>query len=155
MHLARHATVILALVALSAARVSGQDADEVARLKARLEAQEALNQQLLERLQALEASHGELRKTIEQLHETVQTVEAVQEEHESLREDLGVELLDLDERLELLPTITGYYDFEYRNDDRSDSPGESEYTTSGCSSPRNMRIFDSSVKSSSNMEPSS
>ena len=45
---------MFALVGLVTARATGQDAHEVARLKERLEAQEALNQQLLERLEALE-----------------------------------------------------------------------------------------------------
>ncbi len=131
MHLARHASAILAHVALSAVPVSGQDADEVAQLKARLETQEArlefqeaLNQKLLERIEALEAGQTTVLQKLHAVEESVPNEEALREERESLMEEIREEYFDLQDRLDLLPTLSGYYDFEYFNDDREDSPGE-------------------------------
>ncbi len=39
-------------------------------------------------------------------------------------EEISEHLRDIDDRLDWLPTLSGYYDFEYINDDRSGSPGE-------------------------------
>ncbi len=121
--------VLISLAAVSAAPVSGQDADEVAQLVARLEAQEArlelqeaLNEKLLKRIEALEAGQTTALEWIHTVEESVPDEETLREERESMMVEMREEYLDLQDRLDLLPTLSGYYDFMYHNDDREDSP---------------------------------
>ncbi|MFQ5410959.1 MAG: hypothetical protein ACE5EC_01630, partial [Phycisphaerae bacterium] len=117
--------LLLSLRARAAAEETG------AGLKSRLAAQEALNRELLDRLESLEASQAALLKTIERLsqtHDNDAEREAIQEEEreallDELRDEFGEDLVGIEERLDLLPNLGGYYDFEYFNDGRKDSPG--------------------------------
>ena len=92
---------------------AGQQADEVAELKRKVAAQDRLIQQLMERLDALESDRtGGQKPPPAGKAETEDRLEAVQ--------------ADLDAAtaaLERLPSLGGYLDFEYMNDDRSKSPG--------------------------------
>ncbi len=119
-----HALVLLALIAFVAPQAFGQEPDDAGELRAALDAQTALNQKLLERLDALEASQTAILNKIEEVEESIPDDEAMRAEREAMLDELRDEYFDLQDRFDDLPTFSGYYDFEYINDDRSDSPGE-------------------------------
>lgn len=105
-------------------RAAGEEADETERLKKELAAQRVLNEQLLERLSSLEAAQAAMAEQLASVAERVEDTSPSEEERESILEEVREEFGDLEERLNLLPTLSGYYDFEYFNDDLEGSPGE-------------------------------
>ena len=103
----------------------------IVQLKKNLTAQEvliqkqaALIQELLQRVEALEASQAKTREKVGAVLLGRESAEASREEAEetlvSIRKDLEETSLKLDH----LPQLGGYYDFEYFDDDRSNNPGE-------------------------------
>lgn len=100
-------------------------------LKARLAAQEEANRALLRRLESLEQSQAAMLRRIETLTQDQQARDDeadLEAEREALldeiRDEFAEDFAGLEERLDLLPNLGGYYDFEYFNDGRKDSPGE-------------------------------
>ncbi|MFQ5501110.1 MAG: hypothetical protein ACE5EQ_02290 [Phycisphaerae bacterium] len=123
---------LIGIVMLGSLRARAVAEEKGAELKERLAAQEALNRELLERLESLEASQASLLKTIDTIIQhpdnDAERKAAHDEEREALmdelREEFGEEFAGLEDRLDLLPDLGGYYDFEYINDGLKDSPGE-------------------------------
>ena len=113
--------ILLALFLLTAAPADAQDPNDIAQLRAELAAQQTLNQKLLERFEAVEAGQAVLLKKI-------QVMEASLPEDGELREsalqELREEQFELQKKLDQMPTLSGYLDVEYFDDDREDSPGE-------------------------------
>jgi len=105
-------------------RAGAQEQGDVETLKDALLAQQALNQKLLERLEAVEAGQAALLSKIESVEASVPDDEAFVVERDAILDELRDEYLDIEQKLDSFPTISGYYDFEYFNDDREDSPGE-------------------------------
>ena len=112
------------LLLVVSSRACAQDPVDAAQLRGALQAQQALNQKLLERLEAVEASQAALLAKFESLEASVPNPETAREEREEILDDLREEYFSLQDRIDNLPTVSGYYDFEYFNDDRKDSPGE-------------------------------
>jgi len=112
----------VALLMLPASRAGAQAQDDVAALKEALQTQQALNEKLLERLEAVEAGQAALLAKIESVEASDH--DGFLEEREALFDEMREEYLDLEQKLDNLPSISGYYDFEYFNDDRELSPGE-------------------------------
>ena len=106
------------------AMARGQAASDVEQLRAALEVQAALNRRLLERLDALEQRQAVTQSSLESLRASRATESADAENVVSMVEDLRSEYFALQDHLDALPALSGYYDFEYFNDDRADSPGE-------------------------------
>ncbi|MCH9034825.1 MAG: hypothetical protein IID42_10020 [Planctomycetes bacterium] len=122
--IARRTVVSLAFFVLTAGQANAQGRDDMARLKETLETQQALNQKLLERIEALEAGQGAILAKIRSVEESIPDEAAWRAERDSLMEEIHSEYFDLQDRLDALPRLSGYYDFEYFNDNREDSPGE-------------------------------
>lgn len=118
-------TVFLALsIGRAELRAQGTQEDEIAQLKAMVQAQQALNQKLLERVEALEATQTTLRERLESVEESAPEDARMGEEPGGTLEALRHEYTDLQEKLDSLPSLNGYFEFEYLNDNRSGSPGE-------------------------------
>lgn len=98
--------------------------DEIAQLKAVVQAQQALNQKLLERVEALEVKQGALLERIKSVEESVPEDAESGEQRGGALESLRRDYADLQEKLDELPALNGYFDFEYLNDDRKNSPSE-------------------------------
>ncbi|MFQ5600070.1 MAG: hypothetical protein ACE5G2_05910 [Candidatus Krumholzibacteriia bacterium] len=115
-------TVLLAALTHMAAAQDTRDSDQIAALERRLAAQEMLIRHLLERLEAVEAVHP---AELDMLRSA--SLAGSGEEYVLADFHAGTDLMGnldgLDERLDLMPTLGGYYDFEYLNDSRSSSPG--------------------------------
>ncbi|MFQ5589819.1 MAG: hypothetical protein ACE5HE_01525 [Phycisphaerae bacterium] len=124
--MSRHksAVIVLALYGVCSLAASAQEQDVIGRLRAELEAQRAVNSELLQRVAALEASQTAILEKIQAVERAMPDEESVREERQALIEELRYDYFDLQERLNLLPTLSGYYDFVYTNDDREDSRGE-------------------------------
>jgi len=110
--------------ALLASPAFAQPADEIRALREALEAQQEMNRQLLARVEALEAAQAMTQAKIATVADAVPDLDALKEEREEVLEDLRSDYFDITDRLDALPELSGYYDLEYINDDRSDSPGE-------------------------------
>lgn len=116
--------VWLTFFVLTTGRVYAQEQDDIARLKEVLESQQALNEKLLERIEALEAGQGAILAKIQSVEKKIPDKETLREERDTLIEELHDEYIDLQDKLDALPRLSGYYDFENFNDNRNDSPGE-------------------------------
>jgi hypothetical protein len=116
--------VLLALFIISPQCASAQEQDDIAELREALAAQQALNQKLLERLEAVEVGQAALLEKIQSLESSNPDEEAFRQEREAMIEEMREEYFGLQDKLEAMPTFGGYYDFEYLNDDHKDSPGE-------------------------------
>lgn len=116
--------MVLALLCsqLGIAQEAGSAA-EVAQLKAKLTAQEALIQKLLRRLETLETSQARILERMDEVPKTIPSAEALRQERDELLAEVRGDVEEIEERLDLRPILGGYYDFEYIDDDRSDNPG--------------------------------
>ncbi len=120
-----HCAIIFTLLFIvTPSRAGAQDQNVVAQLQEALQAQQALNEKLLERLESVEAGQAALLAKFQSLETSVPDAEKFREERDEMLDDMREEYFSLQERLDNLPTISGYYDFQYFNDDRKDSPGE-------------------------------
>ncbi|MFQ5458488.1 MAG: hypothetical protein ACE5FC_08575 [Myxococcota bacterium] len=120
----RCASVVVLLLFLPGVRAGAQDREDIAELREALKAQQALNEALMKRLEAVEAGQAALLEKLQTLDASPRDEEEIQEEDRAMIEELREEYFDLQDRLDRMPTLSGYYDVEYFNDDRSDSPGE-------------------------------
>lgn len=114
--------ILLFIVAPS--RGIAQGGSDVAELREALQSQQALNQKLLERLESVESGQAALLAKFQSLEASVPDTDEFREERDEILDDMREEYFSLQDRLDDLPTISGYYDFEYFNDNREDSPGE-------------------------------
>lgn len=120
----RFVAVIIVLSAFGLRNAAAQPPDEAAQLREELAAQRAINQQLLQRLEALEAGQGALLEKVRVLEERAPSeLGDVGEGGEAVKE-LRDAYFEMQETLDRAPNLSGYYDFEYINDDRKNSPGE-------------------------------
>ncbi len=113
----------MSLGATIAPYTHAQEGDDLAALAASLKAQQALNQRLLERIEALESSQTEILQKLGAAERQAGGQAFPRECDEGL-EELRDDFFDFQDRLDQMPTLSGYYDFEYFNDNRDDSPGE-------------------------------
>jgi hypothetical protein len=109
---------------LPASSTFAQEPGEITQLQSSLRTQQELNRKLLERLDALEAGQAALLSKLQAVETSIPDNGELHEEREAILDELRDEYFDLQDRLDSMPTITGYYDFEYFNDNRQDSPGE-------------------------------
>ena len=120
-----HCTIIFTLLFIvNSSRAVAQNQGDVAQLQEALQAQQTLNQTLLERLEDVETTQAALLKKFQSLEASVPNADEFREERDEILDDMREEYFELQEKLDDLPTISGYYDFDYLNDDRSESPGE-------------------------------
>jgi hypothetical protein len=98
--------------------------DEAALLREELAAQRTLNQQLLQRLEALEAGQGALLEKVRLLEDRAPSEQGEAGESREALEEVRHGYFEMQEALDRAPNLAGYYDFEYINDDRKNSPGE-------------------------------
>ncbi len=87
--------VLLALLGLIAGRANAQGQDDIARLKEALETQQVLNQKLLKRIEALEASQGAILAKIQSVEESIPDEDMLREERDSIVEGIQEEYFDL------------------------------------------------------------
>lgn len=92
--------------------------------ESRLETLEAATLDLARRLEASLAAAAEERAKRLDLERRLAVADSIHAYLETLLTESREEGTDLAARLEGLPDLGGYYDFEYFNDDRKGSPGE-------------------------------
>lgn len=90
-----------------------KDAAKVSQLEKQLQAQEDLNQKLLDRLTAVEDAQAEVMARVEGVSPGGLDEGALAQEREEILEEILLRLDESDLRFDLLPTLGGYYDFEY------------------------------------------
>ncbi|MFQ5777353.1 MAG: hypothetical protein ACE5IP_05045 [Terriglobia bacterium] len=132
--MANSAGLALMLVALGSVPAVGDEAEntqEIALLKKKMAVQEtliqkqgALIQDLLKRLEVFEAAQARTGEKAEVASHTAASEEAGREENARTLTDIRNDLDETVGRLDYLPQVGGYFDFEYFNDDRPNSPGE-------------------------------
>ena len=93
----------------------------IRQLMLRIETQEAMNDALLKRVLALEASQS---ATPDGLPPPETTATRTTTEPTATVEQVAANVQMVGDRLDLLPALAGYYDVEYFDDDRRDSPRE-------------------------------
>ncbi len=116
--------IFMSLFLATPLRAIAQDPSDVAQLREALQAQQALNQKLLDRLEAVEAGQAALLGQLQSLETAAPDAAEFREERDEILDEIRGEYFDLQDKLDSLPSLSGYYDFEYFNDDREDSPGE-------------------------------
>ncbi len=72
----------------------------------------------------MEASQEDILAKIQSVKKVIPREDLLQEERDSIIEEIHDQYFDLQDKLDRLPRLSGYYDFQYFNDDREDSPGE-------------------------------
>lgn len=120
----RLVALLISLSAFGPQNGTAQTPDEAAQLREELAAQRALNQQLLQRLEALEAGQGALLEKVRLLEDRAPSEPGDAGESAETAGELRDAFFDVQETLDRAPTLGGYYDFDYFNDNRDDSPGE-------------------------------
>ncbi len=117
----KHTRILTVMIfALLCASSAAQTADRIAELERLLVEQQSVNRALMERVEAIERAHTAIE---DRLH-LADSDSAAADDAGFLIEQLYEEIGAVQERLDRQPTLSGYYDFEYLNDDRTDSPGE-------------------------------
>lgn len=87
--------IVCTFASLCAPGAIAQESDDIARLKEALEAQQALNQRLLERLEALEGAQAATVEKIQAMARSIPAEETIREQCEAMFEEFREDYFDL------------------------------------------------------------
>ena len=123
------AIMLLLLGFAPAAAQEAENPEEIVQLKKKVAAHEsliqeqaALIQDLLQRVEAMEASQVRTREQVGAVSQAIASEKADREEGDETLTAMRGDLDQTSEKLNKLPHVGGYFDFEFFDDDRSNSP---------------------------------